>query len=128
MKVGIQAFQRMVSDCTKHLQPRSMPNINDLLSGTRAIQKSEGRQLDYDALLEAYFDQAVRRFETLEKYRLKVLFEKCPMFMTRVKYCGHILHDGKPSPAPSKVGAIRSWLVDVFRTLKQMKGYLGLVN
>ena len=105
-----------------------MPYIDDLLSGTRTIYKSDGRELDYEAMLKAHFDQVVRLFETLEKCHLKVRFEKCHMFMTKVKYCGHILHDGRRSPAPSKVDAIRNWMVDMIRTPNQMKGFLGLVN
>ena len=79
-------------------------------------------------MLKAHFDQVVTLFETLEECNLKVRFEKCHMLMTKVKYCGHILHDGRRSTAPSKVDAIRNRMVDMIRTPKQMQGFLVLVN
>ena len=65
VNVGPQAFQRMVSDCTKHLQPGTMPYTDDLLSGTRAVYKSDGRGLDYEAMLQAHFDQVTALSQTL---------------------------------------------------------------
>ena len=118
----------MVSDCTKHLQPGPMPYIDDLLFGSRAVYKSDGLELDYKAMLQAHLDQVIALFETLEKCHVKVRFEKCHMFVTKVKYCGHILHDGKRSPAPSKVNAIQNWKVTMMQIPKQMKEFLGLVN
>ena len=125
VKVCPQAFQRVVSDCIKHLQPGTMPYIDVLLSGTRAVYKSDSRELDYEAMLQAHFDQVIALFETLEKCHLKVRFDKCHMFMTNVKYRGHILHDGKRSPAPSKVDAVRNGTVKMIQTPKQMKGSSG---
>ena len=46
--------------------------------------------------------------------------------MERIKYCGHVLHGGMRSPAPSKVDAVRNWPKP--KTPKQMKGFLGAVN
>ena len=66
-------------------------------------------------------------YETLESH-LKVRFEKCHMFMTKVKHCPHILHDGRRCLPPSKVDAIRNWTVTMIRTRQQMNGFLGLVN
>ena len=79
-------------------------------------------------MLQAHFDEFTALFETLQKCHLKVRFDKCHIFMTKVKYCGHILHDGKRLPAPSKVDDIRNWMVKMIQTPKQMKGFLGLVN
>ena len=65
-------------------------------------------------------------FEKLEQCHLKVRLEKCNLFMGRLKYCGHVLHGGMRSPAPSKVDAVRNWPKP--KTPKQMKGFLGVVN
>ena len=68
----------------------------------------------------------VKLFEKLEECLLKVRFEKCHLFMEGIKYCGHVLHGGMRSPAPSKVDAVRNWPKP--KTPKQMKCFLGVVN
>ena len=68
----------------------------------------------------------VKFFEKLEECHLKVRFDKCHLFMERIKYCGHVLHGGLRSPAPSKVDAVRNWPKP--KAPKQMKGFLEVVN
>ena len=68
----------------------------------------------------------VKLFEKLEECHLKVRFEKCHLFMQRIKYCGHVLHGGMRSPAPSKVDQVCNW--PKLKTPQQMKGLLGVVN
>ena len=126
VKVGPQAFQRMVSDCLKSLQPHTHIYIHDLLTGTRPKLCGKGRILDSKAYLEDHFQNVVKLFEKLEECHLKVRFEKCHLFMERIKYCVHVLHGGMRSPAPSKVDAVRNWPKP--KTPKQMKGFLGVVN
>ena len=75
---------------------------------------------------EHNFQKAGKVFEKLVECHLKVRFEKCHLFMERIKYCGHVLHRGMRSPAPSKVDAVRNWPKP--KTPKQMKGFLGIVN
>ena len=64
--------------------------------------------------------------EKLEECHLKVRFEKCHLFLKRIKCCGHVLHGGMRSPVPSKVDAVHNW--PKLKTPKQMKGFLGVVN
>ena len=116
IKVGTQAFERVVSACTKHLQHDTMPYIDDLLSGRRAVNKFAGRELDHNAMSQAHLDQVIALFETLDKYHLRVRCQKYHMFMTNVKSFDHILHEGKCLPAPSKVDAIRNWTVRRIQT------------
>ena len=52
MKVGPQAFQRMVSDCLKSLQPHTHIYIDDLLTGTRPKLCGKGKILESKAYLE----------------------------------------------------------------------------
>ena len=126
VKVGRQALQRMVSDYLKSLQPHTHIYIDDLLTGTRPKVCGKGKMLDPKAYLEDHFQNVVKSFEKLEECHLKVHFEKCHLFMERIKYCGHILHGGMRGPAPSKVDAVRNSPKP--KTPKQMKGFLGVVN
>ena len=48
------------------------------------------------------------------------------MFMTRVKFCGHILEAGTRRAAPSKTEPIDRWSTEHIRTPTQMKAFLGL--
>ena len=125
-KVGPQAFQRMVSDCLKSLQPHTHIYIDDLLTKTRPKLCGNGKILDSKAYLEDHFQNVVKLVEKLEECHLKVRFEKCHLFLERIKYCGHVLHGGLRSLAPSKVDAVRNWPKP--KTPKQMKGFLGVVN
>ena len=126
VKVGPQAFRRMVSDCLKSLQPHTHIYIDGLLTVTRPKLCGKGKILDSKAYLEDRFQNVVQLFEKLEKCHLKVRFEKCHHFMERIKYCGHVLHGGMRSAAPSNVDAVRNWPKP--KTPKQMKGFLGVVN
>ena len=126
VKVGPQAFQRMVSECLKSLQPHTHYYIDDLLTGTRPELCGKGKILHSNAYLEDHFRNVVKLFEKLEECYLKVRFEKCHLFMQRIKYCGHVLHGGMRSPAPSKVDAVRN--LPKPETPKQMKGFLRVVN
>ena len=67
-------------------------------------------------------------FEFLNEGHLQVKEEKYFLFYTQVKYVGHILHEGKRSPASGKVAAVREWSKDMIRTPKQTKSFLGVCN
>ena len=60
VKVGPQAFQRMVSDCLKSLQPHTHIYIHDLLTGTRPKLCGKGRILDSKAYLEDHSQNVVK--------------------------------------------------------------------
>ena len=126
VKVGRQGFQRMASDCLKSLQQHRHIYIEDSLTGTRPKHYGKGKILDSKAYPKDNFQNGVRLFEKLEECHLKVRFQKCHLFMERIKYCGHVSHGGMRSPAPSKVDAVRNWPKP--KTPKQMKGFLGVVN
>ena len=126
VKVGPQAFQRMVSDCLKSLQSHTHIYIDDLLTGTSPKLCGKSKILDSKAYPEDHFQNVIKPFEKLEECHLKVRFEKCHLFMERIKYCGHALHGGMRSPAPSKAHAVRNWPKP--KTPKQIKGFLGVSN
>ena len=56
VRVGPQAFQRMVSDCLKSLQPHTHIYIDDQLTGTRPKLCGKGKILDSKAYLEDHFN------------------------------------------------------------------------
>ena len=126
VKVEPQVFQRMVSDCLKSRQPHTHIYIAGLLTGTRRRLCRKGKILDLKAYLKDHFQNVVELFEKLEECHLKVRFEKCHLFLERIKCCGHVLHAAMRSPAPSKVDAVRNWPKP--KPSKQMKGFLGVVN
>ena len=82
--------------------------------------------LDSKDYLEDHFQNRVKLFERLAGCHFKFCFEKCHLFMERIKYCGHVLHAGMRSPRPSKVNAVRNWPKP--KTPKQMRGFLAVVN
>ena len=57
VKVGPQAFQRMVSDCLKSLQPHTRIYIDDLLTGTPPKLCGKGKILGSEACLEDHFEK-----------------------------------------------------------------------
>ena len=124
VKVEPQAFHRMVSDCLKARQPHTHIYIADSLTGTRRKLCGKGKILDLKAYLKDHFQNVVRLFEKLEECHLKVRFEKCHLFLERIKCFGHVLHGAMRSPAPFKVDAVRNWPKP--KTSKQMKGFLEL--
>ena len=64
--------------------------------------------------------------ETLKKYELVTDPKKVHLFMQEVEFCGHILREGRRSPAPGKLLAIRKW--EMPRTVTALRGFLGLTN
>ncbi len=51
---------------------------------------------------------------------------KAHMFMKEVEFCGHILREGRRSPAPGKLISIQKW--ELPATLTEFWGFLGLTN
>ena len=92
VKVGPQASQRMVSDGLTSLQPHTHIYIDDVLTGTQPKLCGKGKILDSKAYLEDHLQNVVTLFEKFEECHLEVRFEKCHLFMERIKYCGHVLH------------------------------------
>ena len=125
VKVGPQAFQRMMTDCLRSLQPHAHIYTNDLLTRTRRKLCGKGKIRDSKAYLKDHFENVVKLFEKLEECHLEVRFEKCHVFMERIRYCGHVLHGRMRSPAPSKLDEVHNWPKP--KTPKQMKGFLRVV-
>ena len=127
VKVGPQAFQRLVSWCVGRLKPLIRAYTDDILVGTQPGCSGKGKLLDSQAIMEHY--KPVREsLEVLKECHLQVQKGKCFLFYTQVKYVCHILHEDQRTPAPGKVAAVREWSEDMIRTPKQMKCFLGICN
>ena len=95
-----------------------------MLEGTRGNATGE---ID-ESIIEAHYQQLQNSFACLHDYKLTIKREKCHMFMTRVKLCGHILEAGTRRAAPSKTEPIDRWSTEQIRTPTQMKAFLGLTQ
>ena len=62
VKVGPQAFQRMMSNCLKSLQPHTLNYIDDLLTETLPKLFGKGKILYSNAYLEHHFQNVVQKF------------------------------------------------------------------
>ena len=81
VKVGPQAFQRLVSWCVGRLKPHIIAYIDDILVGTRPTCSGKGKLLDSQAKTENY--KLVRElFEVLKECHLQVKKGKCSLFYT----------------------------------------------
>ena len=124
IKIAPQAFQRMVADCLQREGDTDFePYIDDILNGTPAVDGEICQNT-----LDLHWERVRRLFERLHDCYLTVKPDKCHLFRTRVKYCGHILEGGTRRPAKSKVEAITGWTKEMIKTPKQMKGFLELAN
>ena len=134
VEVGPQFYQRMVTYCIRHLPSSVRAYIDDLLVGTHPSKSSRGngKRLDSCALADEaiteHYELVRKLLRCLADHHLLVKEEKCHFFCQRVKYCGHILHQRRRSPAPEKVAAVRDCTEAIIRTPKQMKGFLGVCN
>ena len=79
-----------------------------------------------DELLDNH-DRDIRR--VLDRLGQKQMFakaKKAHFFMREVEFCGHVLREGRRSPAPGKLLSIQKW--ELPRTVTQLRGFLGLTN
>ena len=63
---------------------------------------------------------------TLEKHTLVCSLKKSQLFVREVEFCGHILRDGRRSPAPGKLLPIQEW--ELPKVVTDLRGFLGLCN
>ena len=67
-------------------------------------------------------------FTLFRKYKLTVKKAKMHLFVRKVKFCGHILCNGKRMSSPEKRAAIDTWRWEDIRTPKHLKHFLGLTQ
>ena len=137
LRTAATAYQRMVAACRdtgfgdkKSFTKRfgTKPYIDDLLHGT-PDQDNLDRSEKLSRLCKEDHERQLRElFEILAHYKLSLKPEKCKMFVTRFKFCGHILTPGGRHSDPEKVAAIEQWRREDITTHTHLKGFLGLTQ
>lgn len=125
LKTAPAAYQRMVSWClSQDPAIKARPYIDDILHGTPGNAKGE---IDESVLHDHYMSlRAI--FACFDKHKLTVKRDKCHLFRTRVKFCGHVLENGTRASAPAKREAISRWEPTHIQTPTHLKGFLGLTQ
>ena len=107
-------FQRVMEYITRGL-PNVSIYIDDIIVGSRGATLEE---------LYANHDRDVRALlSRLAEFQMFANPKKARLFLREVEFCGHILKDGKRSPAPGKLLSIQKW--DLPKTVTQLRGFFG---
>ena len=117
LKNGNAMFQRMMEWVLQDLE-NADPYVDDIIIGSSGVSWEEvitNHERDVRAVLS-----------TLRKNELIVDPRKAHMFMKEVEFCGHILREGRRSPAPGKLLSIQKW--ELPATITELRGFLGLTN
>ena len=86
VKVGPQAFQRLVSWCVGRLKPHIRAYIDDILVSTRPTCSGKGKLLDSQAIMEHY-ELARELLEVLKECLLQVKKENFFLFLHSGEVC-----------------------------------------
>ena len=107
LKTAPTAYQRMVASCIDEFTRKygTKPYIDHLMHGTIDPDTGQGDAAS-DRCIEQHF-QELDVFSILAHRKLTLKLEKCTMFATRVKFCGHILTPQGRVRDPEKVQAIK---------------------
>ena len=110
-------FQRMMEWVLRDL-PHTDPYIDDLITG------SEG-ETEEQALIRNYNEVRDTLLQCV-KEEITCRWDKSEFFRTEVEFCGHLLREGRRSPAPGKLLPIQLW--ELPQTVTELRGFLGLTN
>ncbi len=110
-------FQRMMEWVIGDLE-NADPYVDDIIIG------STGENMEEIMANHETYVRAVLR--VLREENLIVDPKKANMFMGEVEFCGHILREGRRSPAPGKLLSIQKW--ELPGTVTALRGFLGLTN
>ena len=100
--------------------PHACVYIDDVLIGTGAV---EGK-----TMVNVHFEAVVDVLEAFRQAQVTAKGTKVHLFMTSIKFCGHILSDGQRRAAPSKLQAIANWQPAMVKTVTHLRGFLGLAQ
>ena len=107
-------FQRMMEWVLRDVD-NADPYIDDIIIGSTGKNMAE--------LIENHLRDVFRVLEVLETHNLVCCPKKSHFFMTEVEFCGHILREGRRSPAPGKLLPIQKW--EVPKTVTALRGFFG---
>ena len=82
--------------------------------------------LVYSPSLEKHLEHCEQIFQRLEKFQLKLSFEKCAFMKKQVQYLGHLISGEGIEPVPEKLHSLREMVEPT--TPKGVKQYLGFVG
>ena len=116
IKNGPAMFQRMIILVMRDAL-QAMTYVNVVLIG------SDGSKGD---LLQQHFEDCCQVLTAFRRHQITAKGVKVHLFMTMVKFCGHVLLDGQRRAAPSKLEAVAKWTPGMIKTVTNLKGFLGL--
>ena len=117
LKNGNAMFQRMMEWVLKD-HPSTDPYVDDIIVGSVGSTEEE--------LIQNHKRDLCAVLDTLAEHKLVVDPKKSHLFMREVEFCGHILREGRRSPAPGKLLAIQKW--ELPKSITQLRGFLGVCN
>ena len=82
--------------------------------------------LVFSSSIEEHFVHCEEIFKRLEKFQLKLSFEKCAFMKKQVQYLGHLISGEGIEPVPEKLQSLREMKEPT--TPKGVKQYLGFVG
>ena len=112
-------FQRLVNWILRDV-PRARAYVDDILTGTPDSGSGD--------LVREHAKDIGQVLQAFRKYKVTVKGVKVHLFRKMIKFCGHILFDGKRKAAPSKLEALNKWNADMIKTVTHLKGFLGLAQ
>jgi len=119
VKQGPALFQRMINWTLRNVDC-GRAYVDDILVGSQIL----GDQ----SLVQAHFRDVNKVLDAFRKAKLTVKGVKVHVFRTSIKFCGHMLFDGKRKTAPSKLTALEKWKSEMITTVTHLKGFLGLAQ
>ena len=99
-------------------QPGADAYIDDVIVGA-------GKDTEEKSLRVCY-ERARKVLQRSAELQLVFKGDKCKFFQRKVEFCGHVLTEGKRSPAPGKLLPIQLW--ELPDTVTALRGFLGLTN
>jgi hypothetical protein len=109
-------FQRMMEWVLQD-HPTADAYIDDIIIGSTGKTLEEAMRNNYRETRDV--------LQTLKKQNMACK-PKSDFFAREVTFCGHILREGRRSPAPGKLLPIQFW--ELPKTVTDLRGFLGLTN
>ena len=116
-------FQRMMEWVLQD-HPNADAYIDDVILGAGG-SGSTGMSPVEEALRKNFEDMR-KVLQTFNEMRLVARFKEGDLFQREVIFCGHILREGRRSPAPGKLMPLQLW--ELPQTVTDLRGFLGLSN
>ena len=115
VKNGPSMFQRMIQWALREI-PCVLVYIDDVLVGTPESEDT----------IQSHLQDVSKVLDAFRRNSLAVKGSKMHLFMTMVKFCGHLLFEGKRKAAPSRFEALVKWTPQMVKTVTHLKSFLGL--